>query len=294
MNRKFGKQIHKQVFIFTCLMAACICLLTASQKAIAATTLMSQMDEVEVSPNVSRYDSFKTTKTGTLKITLTGSGSCTAALYYAGSDWDSAVSGDGDFIKEASFILSSAEQSFTAAAPKKGVYNLVLSTDGEDSIICNTKAYLVTGADAFKLDQKKLRLKTGESAQLNVSGSAGKVVWSTSNSKVAKVSSSGRVTAVKEGTATITVKCGSKKASCKVTVVGQKIKLNIKKVTITEGEDIQLIVTGGTGGIEWESNNIYVAQVSSDGTVTGISRGTATVTAVCSGTRLKCQITVEE
>lgn len=292
MNKECQKRKH--ALFLVCLIAICMCFPSGNQKIMAATTLISQMDDVEVSPNVSRYDSFKTTKTGSLKITLSGSGSCTAALYYAGEDWDSSVSGDGDFIKEASFILQSTEQSFTAAAPKKGVYNLVLSTDGEDSIICNTKAYLVTGADAFTLDQKKLSLKAGQTAQLSVSGSTGKVVWSSSNSKVAKVNSSGKVTAVKEGTAAITAKCGSKKATCKVTVTGQTIKLNIKKVTITEGEDIQLLVKGGTGKTEWKSNNIYVAQVSSDGTITGISRGTATVTAIRNGVTLKCQVTVEE
>lgn len=292
MIRKCQKYLPAQFLV--CFAVICLCFLAGNQKAMAATTLMSQMDEAEVSPNVSRYDSFKTTKTGSLKITLTGDGPCTAALYYAGEDWDSSVSGDGDFIKEASFTLSSLEQSFTAPASKKGVYNLVLSTDGGDSIICSTKAYLVTGTDSFALDKKKVSLKSGQTVQLNVTGSSGKIVWTTSNNKVAKVSSTGRVTALKAGTATITAKNGSKKAVCKVTVTGQTIRLNIKKVTITEGEDIQLLVKGGTGKTEWESDNIYVAQVSSDGTVTGISRGTATVTAVRDGVTLKCQITVEE
>lgn len=48
--------------------------------------------------------------------------------------------------------------------------------------------------------------------------SADKIKYSTSNKKVATVNSSGKITAKKKGTATITVKCGSKKAKIKVTV----------------------------------------------------------------------------
>ena len=47
-----------------------------------------------------------------------------------------------------------------------------------------------------------------------------KVTWKSSKSKIAKVDKNGKVTALKKGTATITVttKDGKKKATCKVTV----------------------------------------------------------------------------
>ncbi len=45
-----------------------------------------------------------------------------------------------------------------------------------------------------------------------------KVVWSSSDSTVAKVDKNGNVTAIDEGTATITAKCGDKKATCEVEV----------------------------------------------------------------------------
>ena len=42
--------------------------------------------------------------------------------------------------------------------------------------------------------------------------------WTTSNKKVATVTSKGVVKGLKKGTATITVQSGSKKMTCKVTV----------------------------------------------------------------------------
>jgi uncharacterized protein YjdB len=45
-----------------------------------------------------------------------------------------------------------------------------------------------------------------------------KVTYSSSNIKIAKVSAKGVITGVKKGTCKIYVKCGSKKATVKVTV----------------------------------------------------------------------------
>lgn len=50
--------------------------------------------------------------------------------------------------------------------------------------------------------------------------------WSSSNTKVATVSSKGLVTAKSKGTATITVKVSNKTAKCKITVKDVIVKLN--------------------------------------------------------------------
>ena len=44
------------------------------------------------------------------------------------------------------------------------------------------------------------------------------VIWSSSNASVASVDANGTVTAVAEGSATITAKAGDKSATCTVTV----------------------------------------------------------------------------
>ena len=72
------------------------------------------------------------------------------------------------------------------------------------------------------LNKSKMTLEKGDVYQLKAtlpSGSyARKLTWTSSNKKVAKVNSKGKVTAVGKGTATITVKTvGGVKATCKVT-----------------------------------------------------------------------------
>lgn len=69
-----------------------------------------------------------------------------------------------------------------------------------------------------KLDKKVLTVYKGGSAALKMTGTAKKLVWSSSNKSVATVSSKGVVTAKKVGKAVITVKSGKNKATCKVTV----------------------------------------------------------------------------
>lgn len=63
-------------------------------------------------------------------------------------------------------------------------------------------------------------LFVGGTSQVKVdrTGLTGKVTYGSSSKSVATVSTSGKITAKKAGTATITVKCGSYKATCKITV----------------------------------------------------------------------------
>ena len=68
------------------------------------------------------------------------------------------------------------------------------------------------------ISARKKTLTVGKSFTLKIRGSREKVKWSTSNKRVAAVSSKGRVTAKKVGAATITARVGGKKYTCRVTV----------------------------------------------------------------------------
>lgn len=72
--------------------------------------------------------------------------------------------------------------------------------------------------EAPKISKTSLSLNEKKTAALKVTGTTQKVKWSSSKTSVATVSSSGKVTAKKAGTATITAKVGTKKYTCKVTV----------------------------------------------------------------------------
>ncbi|MDO5548623.1 MAG: Ig-like domain-containing protein [Eubacteriales bacterium] len=70
-----------------------------------------------------------------------------------------------------------------------------------------------------KLNTTSVVIRPGKTKTLKITGTKKKVTWSSSNKKVATVSSKGKITAKKYGVTTITAKVGSKKYKCKVKVI---------------------------------------------------------------------------
>lgn len=117
-----------------------------------------------------------------------------------------------------------------------------------------------------------------------------KLQWSSSNKKVASVTSSGTVKALKPGTATITCRVKTqktKKVTCKVTVKKKKVT----KVSFSSGTlSVQIGKTytkkptvspsyAYDKRVSYKSSNTKIATVNSSGVVTGKKEGTVTITA---------------
>lgn len=136
---------------------------------------------------------------------------------------------------------------------------------------------------------------------------ANTVIWSSSDTNVATVSSTGLVRGCGEGTAIIT--CTTKDESnlsktCKVTVHQQITGISLDETTATlfTGETFKLTPTIApenveNAGVVWTSSNNSIAKVSNTGVVTAIARGTVTIT--CSaedglGAKATCRITVNQ
>lgn len=126
------------------------------------------------------------------------------------------------------------------------------------------------------------------------------VTWSSSAKSVAAIDDKGRVSAVSEGTATITAACGGKTAACTVTVTpvkAEKITLNKTELSLFVGKEDVLTaaiapenVTDKT--VAWNSDKPGIASVDDNGKVRAIAPGTAVITAACSGAHATCTVTV--
>lgn len=137
-------------------------------------------------------------------------------------------------------------------------------------------------ATAVALDSTTQKLDTGKTFTLKATvapaNTTDKVVWSSSNAAVAKVSEDGVVTAVKPGSAVITATAGIVKASCTVTVANPIIKATGVKITaptrsIAAGKKVQLKATVAPSNttnkaVKWTTSNKKVATVNSKGLVT--------------------------
>ncbi len=116
------------------------------------------------------------------------------------------------------------------------------------------------------------------------------VTWKTSNSNVTTVNSSGNVTAVGVGTATITctVSDGSgKSATCGVTVTSQilatGITLNNTSLNLIQGNTSKLTATvspsnASNNAVTWTTSDSSIATVDASGNVTAVGSGTAIIT----------------
>ena len=162
---------------------------------------------------------------------------------------------------------------------------------------------------SVKLNRGTLTLGVGEKYGLikTVSPSSANqaCTWSSSNSSVASVDSSGKVTAKKSGTANITVKTtNGKTATCKVTVkpAPTSVKVNPASLTLGKGETYTISQSTNSGsyawGFSWSSSNTSVATVTkgsaNKATVTVKGVGTATITIkTYNGKTAQCKVTVK-
>ena len=139
------------------------------------------------------------------------------------------------------------------------------------------------------LDKTELALAVGDAAvQLTATvkpdnATDADVDWSSSDQSVATVDGSGLVTAVADGTATITAKAGDKTATCVVTVKkAGSISYTTTAVNKTVGDDAftNALTNNGDGTVSYASSNTAVATVNAtSGQVTIVGAGETTITA---------------
>ena len=173
---------------------------------------------------------------------------------------------------------------------------------------------------AVKLNKKQITLYEGKSTTLKLKGTSKKAKWTSSNKKVATVSSKGKVKAKKKGTAKIIAKVGKKKYTCKVTVKAKKkakqdtgneqntnksfalesIALNTTTLQMESGEESILKVkytpsnTTDDKTVKWSSSNVNCASVDSNGTVYALKEGSATIKAVVGTKTASCTVYVSK
>jgi uncharacterized protein YjdB len=177
----------------------------------------------------------------------------------------------------------------TASVPPPPVVTTVVVTPATQSVVAGATVALSA---------------TVKDAQGNVM--TGQIVtWTTSSASVATVNSSGVVTGVTAGSATITASSSGKSGTAALTVTAQPavvttVTVSPPTVSVAVGATVGLsatvkdaqgnTMTGQT--VTWSSSNTAIAGVNSTGLVTGVSAGSATITAASSGKSGTSSVTV--
>ena len=179
-------------------------------------------------------------------------------------------------------------------------------SDAADQMVKETIA--VTGVTIGGAEDGALELIVGGTATLSATveprnASNRRVTWESSNEQVATVSS-GLVTAIGDGTATITVKTadGGKTDTCTVTVTSVPVlgvSMSETSLSLTEGDQHKLTVTvipdnASFKQLTWTTTDEDVAIVNpTSGMITAMGAGQATITAASKdGPAASCTVNV--
>ncbi len=165
-----------------------------------------------------------------------------------------------------------------------------------------SRAIIRTEIESLRLDLTQITIASGKSRKLTatiapVNASNKKVTWTSDNDAIATVNQEGTVTAVSEGTATITVTTDAKNSenqpfvsTCTVTVddsfvlkVGEII-LSPTSINVGQGETAQvsalvLPTEADNKNLDWTSRDESIATVDANGLISGVALGTTTITA---------------
>ncbi len=170
----------------------------------------------------------------------------------------------------------------------------------------DTQVKVVVPATGITVDKDATTIVKGSTDKITASlvpaDANGTITWSTSDSSVATVSNDGTVTAVNNGTATITAKCGDFSAQTKVTVINPLKAITITGTThsLKKGQTTQLGLTydpadtTDSAAATWTTSDPSVATVSKTGLVTALKDGSTTIKATVGNVSNTYDIAVKE
>ena len=218
--------------------------------------------------------------------------------------------------------VATVEKDGTVTATGAGTAIITVTTvEGGKTASCvvtvKEKAETNIAVTKVSLSKKELTIRVGETEKVTAvvepsDATNQEVSYESDNNAVAQVNANGEITGVSTGTVVIkvTTKDGGKLAFCVVTVennpVDQMINvshvtLNESNLTLTVGESQTLTATilpvdATNQKLVWYSSDEKVATVDSDGKVTAMADGAATIVAQAedSGIAAFCTVTVKK
>ena len=207
--------------------------------------------------------------------------------------------------------VASVDASGLATGAAAGSATITATSEGHSGTAALTVTTVAVPVASVTVSPASASVPAGQTAQLTATAKDASgntltgrtITWTSSNPSVATVSSSGLVSGVVAGSATITATSEGKSGTAAITVTTvpvASVTVSPASATVFVNQTLQLgatpkdangnTLTGRT--ITWGSSNSSVATVSSSGLVSGVATGSATITATSEGKSGTAAITV--
>lgn len=202
--------------------------------------------------------------------------------------------------------VATVSNSGLVSAIAEGNTTITATAGGISATCLVTVSKGVVAVASLSLNKTDLVLVKGQSetltATVNPNDATDKtVIWNSSNTAVATVNSTGKVTAVSGGSASITAKAGEKQATCAITVTVpvESVSLDRENITLEEENSTTLVATvkpndATDKAVTWDSSNTSIATVDQSGKVKAVKEGSSRISARVGDKQATCSVTVKK
>lgn len=193
--------------------------------------------------------------------------------------------------KSSKTSIASVDENGVVLAKKPGAA-VVTATVDKNSAECK----VTVKSPKVKLSRTSVSLYRKGTVKLSVSTTSKSMPkWKTNKKSVATVDENGQVTAIKNGTAIITVTVDDVSKSCEVTVKKPTVRFSTQSIELCVGEQYKSQVKVSSGNKPtFSSSNTSVAEVSENGVITARTAGKAYIYASEDGAKDKMTVIVKD
>lgn len=204
-------------------------------------------------------------------------------------------------------VQVSTDGTITTKGPGKATITATSVADQKLVATCEVEIAPVP-LKSIIIEQQSIVIEKGDTKTLTVkfnpenTSDSKKISWESSNPDAVTIDSTGVITAMKNGKATITAKTpNGQEATTEVTVVTLLKDIKLSETDITINKDVPLTLkvtldptdaTLDDDTVKWSSSNTEVATVNENGEVTTHKAGTAFIYVTVGGITKECKITV--
>lgn len=152
---------------------------------------------------------------------------------------------------------------------------------------------ITSSASTLRLNRTSAKIERGQSIRLRIRDDIEDISYSTKQTRIVKIHSSGFIVGLKPGKAKVIVRSEGQTATCRIQVVKPTIRLSKKHIRLSKGSNQILPVWVSSGyHPHFKSTNRQIATVDDLGRVYAKRKGKANIKVSLDGVTKQCNVII--